>query len=182
MTYHTPKQPSEETLARFRRDFFVRDGELYKYFHNNELRYFKITKKDTHGYLHVQISMDGKMKNFRAHHIIFYLEKGCWPAQQLDHEDRKRTNNNLNNLREVDPSISCINRSMSDRSLPPGVVYVKRAKPYLARFRGKHLGSFSNPYDAWLAYCKAYEDHYGKLPSVPNYLPIKVFNTAELDK
>jgi len=46
-----------------------------------------------------QIRIDGIM--FRAHNLAWLIVNGCWPVNQLDHEDRNPDNNIFTNLREA---------------------------------------------------------------------------------
>lgn len=40
-------------------------------------------------------------KNFKIHHLCWYLHWDIWPSLEIDHEDRNRQNNCIDNLRLV---------------------------------------------------------------------------------
>ena len=73
---------------------------------------FLKTYKDKYGYLKVILYKNGKGKNLKIHRLIalHYIpnpeNKPC-----IDHIDRNKTNNNIDNLRWVTPSENSINRT-----------------------------------------------------------------------
>lgn len=71
---------------------------------------------DHKGYLRIRIS--GKM--YLAHRVAWVMHYGSWPEIDLDHIDRDKRNNRINNLRMVDRSQSCVNRDY-----PPGASGVR---------------------------------------------------------
>lgn len=58
------------------------------------------------GYLRIKI--DGSL--YLAHRVVWAMHYGSWPEIDLDHVDRDRRNNRIDNLRMVDRSQSCVNR------------------------------------------------------------------------
>lgn len=54
--------------------------------------------KDKDGYL----IMKAKGKNFKTHRVAWLLNYGKFPDTELDHINRNRTDNRIENLREVD--------------------------------------------------------------------------------
>lgn len=65
---------------------------------------------DSSGYL--QIGIEGKA--FLAHRLVWLYHHGYWPENQVDHIDRDKLNNMIDNLREV--SQSCNLRNTGNRS------------------------------------------------------------------
>ena len=51
---------------------------------------------DKDGYLIIKV----KGKQFKAHRIVWLLNKGNFPKNELDHKNRNRTDNRIENLRE----------------------------------------------------------------------------------
>lgn len=109
-------------------------------------------------------------KTYKAHRVAWMYAYGCWPNGQIDHKDLDRTNNKLQNLREVDPSMNKQNVGVARVDNKCGVLGVSdRGDRFVARLtvRGEcvHLGSFSNAYEAHAAYLEAKVMHHpGHLP------------------
>jgi hypothetical protein len=104
-------------------------------------------------------------KPFMAHHIIWYLEHGVWP-EYLDHKDRDRSNNRLDNLREANPSKNQWNKGIyrNNTSGAKGVYFDKKRqlwRVWVGANRVKHhVGRFKTLEEARAAYCaKAAELH-----------------------
>jgi len=82
---------------------------------------------------------------------------GEWPAFQVDHEDRIRTNNKWNNLRRATDSQNRANSRLysSNTSGVKGVAFLPRSKKWGARIkfegRSKSLGSFESKEEACAA-------------------------------
>ena len=68
----------------------------------------------------------------------------------LDHIDRNRTNDSINNLREVTSSENSYNRTPRKDTYSKciGVTYNKRDKVWQARFGKEHLGIFKTEEEA----------------------------------
>lgn len=94
---------------------------------------------DKDGYLIIKV----KRKQFKAHRIVWLLNYGEFPNGELDHINRDRTDNRIENLREADRKIQHEN---TDRKPNPktGVigVYIDEVtkglkKKYTTRIKGK---------------------------------------------
>lgn len=109
---------------------------------------------------YIAIYLDGH--TYTAHRLAWLYVYGEWPKGEIDHINGDRTNNSINNLRDVLRTINSQNRRCSHASkstgLPLGVTFKRPslAKPYCAAIHknGKkiHLGYFSNIQDAHEAY------------------------------
>lgn len=101
------------------------------------------------GYYQVMINN----KNYRLHRIIWLWQYGYTPTT-LDHIDRDRTNNKIENLREVTVSENNQNKSLSSNNTSgyKGVNWDKREGKWRAKIqlnnKMKHLGYFDNLQDA----------------------------------
>ncbi|WBK39668.1 hypothetical protein [Xanthomonas phage L522] len=51
---------------------------------------------------YIQVGVHGRL--YQAHRLAWLLHHGAWPSQQIDHIDRDRTNNRIDNLRECSNS------------------------------------------------------------------------------
>jgi len=98
------------------------------------------------GYLRTMV--DGK--RYFNHRLVFLFHYGYTPENQVDHIDRNRTNNKINNLREVSNSCNVRNSKQprNNTSGIKGVSWFKRAKKWIAYIEAggsrKHLGRFTD--------------------------------------
>jgi len=142
--------------------------EIYKHFYSDEETgkiYNKITRQSSvidaeigcfdasTGYLVVGFNK----KIYYAHHIVWVLHHKKWPEHQIDHIDRHKTNNKINNLRDVPQAENCKNKSIRSNNTSgiTGVCYVKEIKKWQARINsnGKtvNLGYFTSLFEACCA-------------------------------
>jgi hypothetical protein len=118
----------------------------------------------THGY--VQIRIDGVI--YRAHRLAWLYVLGEWPASDVDHRDRCRSNNRWSNLRLATKSQNQGNTAPwpSNTSGFKGVTWNKKRKRWYAQItiRGvvNYLGSFLDINDAALAYKNAATKYFGE--------------------
>jgi hypothetical protein len=63
---------------------------------------------DAHNYRTITITLEGKRKLIKAHRLRWYMEYGYVPSE-IDHVDRNRSNNSVENLREVTRSQNNMN-------------------------------------------------------------------------
>jgi len=114
------------------------------------------------GYLRVRICGVG----YRVHHIVWWLETGCWPNHQIDHKNLVRSDNRFQNLRAATNGQNNANRPVRrDNTL--GVKGVSRSRGRyraLIRFEGhlKHIGTFDTVEAASEAYWVAAKRFHGE--------------------
>lgn len=91
---------------------------------------------------------------FRKHRVIFAMEHGFWPSDQIDHRDGDRANNRAGNIRDATPTKNQRNRKMSSNNTSgvTGVIWDKPTSKWRAQIklsgRQTHLGYFDNIEDA----------------------------------
>lgn len=118
--------------------------------------------KDTKGRLRTNI----RGRTVAVHHVCWALYYGVWPKDQIDHENRIKTDNNISNLREATNRQNCRNRQNgSNTSGYKGVSLKKVTGKYQARIMvdGKmiSLGYFDDPMLGGHAYNKAAIKYHG---------------------
>lgn len=103
------------------------------------------------GYRVVGVIVDGKQRKLLAHRVLWAMHFGEWPKQQIDHINRVKHDNRIENLRDVPPSVNQQNRAKSVAQPAEGVR--TRGRTFTAYIGGgrrgqKHLGTFSTLNDA----------------------------------
>lgn len=158
MSFHNPKERSEELLAEVRYKWRLNDlGQLVvnnKYPKSGEVgSLFKGSL--SHGYRIVGI----KKRYPQIHHIVWYLHTGEWPKQPIDHIDGDKGNNHPDNLRLTTQkgntrAFRKVNGGASSKWR--GVGWNKRNSHWEGFIRSdgkkKNLGSFTCEKEAALAY------------------------------
>lgn len=109
------------------------------------------------GYLQTTI----KGVQLKVHHIVWFIETGKWPLEQIDHKDKDKSNNRFLNLREGN-SVNQHNRSIRvGKSGLPGAYKVNKKKPWRSTIKingkTKSLGLFNTKEEANAAYMKVKE-------------------------
>lgn len=103
---------------------------------------------------------------YQAHRIAWLFHYGIWPAEELDHKDRDKSNNRILNLREATRvqnacnSAAPISRSSGFR----GVTKHRNGRWQASiKIKGRsiYLGLFNDAEDAHAAYCSAQVKHHG---------------------
>ncbi len=142
-----PLYPGDEVIARLSQ-YHVNTAMGIIYNPAGKL----VGNKDNSGYMRLSITRDGKQISVRRCHIIFWAYYGNWPKKELDHKDRNKCNDRIDNLKEVTHQINMSNRT--PRDLPAGVHFKPRMKtnPYQAVAFGKSLGFFPSTELAAQAY------------------------------
>lgn len=115
------------------------------------------------GYLH------GKIFGLacKAHHAAWAIYHGNWPDGEVDHIDRDKANNSIDNLRIVDRSQNCMNRSghKDSTSKYKGVSYKKSIGKWTSQIQHNkqsiHLGYYNNELDAAEAYDNSMVKYHG---------------------
>ena len=99
-----------------------------------------------------KIRVCGKM--YQEHRIVYLMHHGYMPENEVDHIDRNRSNNKIDNLREVSRSCNARNSGTPANSATgvKGVFFDKSKQKYLSHVKvnGKkrYLGFFDNIVDA----------------------------------
>lgn len=112
--------------------------------------YSKAGSLDSKGYLRIMIGG----KEYRAHRLAWFWMTGRWPAHEIDHKNRVRSDNRWLNLREATAGEQRQNqRERSDANTGfRGVTYLRSKGVWLARIalggRRQHLGIYSTIIDA----------------------------------
>lgn len=105
---------------------------------------------------------DGKRTTVYMHHDLIGKKKGF----HVDHCDGNSLNNQRYNLSHVTPRQNAQNRHTPRSSELPGVAWNKRSRKWQAQIgvngKTKHLGYYTDEYDAYLAYRKAVKEHEGE--------------------
>lgn len=128
------------TQERVRALFVYSEGNLVRktYVCPNAQKGMTVGCIDNFGYLRVRI--DGKY--YRNHRVIFLYFHGYLPENDIDHIDRNRLNNKIENLREVSRSCNHRNRAQYPSvSGVKGIVWDNSREKWLAQIKinKKHI-------------------------------------------
>ena len=110
--------------------------------------------RNSDGYICIQVAG----RSYRAHRLAWLYVCGVWPIKDLDHIDRDRTNNLIENLREATRTENNCNVGLQSNNTTgfKGVSFHKANVKYLARanLNGKsiYLGLFPTAELASAAY------------------------------
>ena len=137
------------------------DGRVYN---KNSNRFLK-PSTNNRGYLTVCLSNNGKHKMMSIHRLIaLYYIPNPENKSYVDHIDRNKQNNNIENLRWVTTRENSSNRTDQAEYIGVG----KNGKKFQADIKidgkNKHLGCYSTPEDASNAYKKALDEINNGLP------------------
>lgn len=102
--------------------------------------------------------------DYLAHHLVWLWHYGEWPKQEIDHINRTRADNRINNLRDVSRYENAINRSASCKLKLLGVTASRNGK-FVARIIKKGdchcLGTFDTAEEAHEAYKAKHAEIHG---------------------
>lgn len=113
---------------------------------------------------HVNLQVDGKM--YAAHQVVYLIHHGYIP-HEIDHENRVKTDNRIENLRPATSSQNKGNIGLlcTNQSGYRGVSLNSRSGKWHAQIKinGKqtYLGRFDTPEQAALRYNEAARQHFG---------------------
>lgn len=108
----------------------------------------------------------------KAHHIVWAMHMGEYPSMQVDHINRNKLDNRIENLRLATPSNNAANCScVKERtSKYLGVSWKEANKAWVAQisknYKRKHLGLFDSEVDAAIAYNKAAVEIHGEFANI----------------
>jgi len=116
--------------------------------------------------------VDGR--RYKVHRLAWLYVYGEWPSDQVDHADRNKANNRINNLRMANNAQNQFNQSMGSRNTSgfKGVSYrPKGRRKWMAQIQidgyKLYLGVFETKEEASAAYQKAAEQMYGQFNPFP---------------
>lgn len=120
--------------------------------------YIRSGKKTGHKTKRGYIVVNANNKQYQAHQIAYFFINGT-VAKQIDHINRIRSDNRIENLRDVKPIQNATNRSRKPRSGVIGVEIIKTKNKtiYRARTNKCQIGCFDNIEDARSAYINHYK-------------------------
>ena len=107
-----------------------------------------------------------KGKSYREHHIVWLIHHGRLPSSEIDHIDRDKTNNKIENLRETNRYVNMHNITKASKNNKVGyrgVGYDKKVNKYHARIQHKGTSTFLGMYDTAKLAHQAYLNHKEKL-------------------
>jgi hypothetical protein len=109
-----------------------------------------------HGYLAVKVY--GEL--FLAHRVAWALHYGAWPSSEIDHVDRNKQNNRIENLRVVDSQTQRRNmpKRADNSSGVAGVCWHDGQQRWHVAVSGRYIGSFRDKVEAVLARKSAIAD------------------------
>jgi len=115
---------------------------------------------DAHGYYHLTFNY----KTYFVHRVVWLLHHGSFPPEELDHLNRTRVDNRIENLRLASRKENSQNSRRSSNSGAEGVHFNKRSKKYRTHIKLNkkqvYLGSFNSPEEAHAAYRAAKIEHH----------------------
>ena len=108
---------------------------------------------------YILISIDGK--RYHAHRLAWLIVTGAWPRGDIDHINGIRTDNRIENLRDVTRSVNMQNLKRAHIDSTTGVLGIlKVGKRYRARlmvnYTAYHIGYFDTA--AYLAAKRQYHE------------------------
>ena len=128
------------------------------------------------GYVGIQLSKDGKIKNLLTHRLVAlaFIEN---PSEKpdVDHIDRNKANNSIDNLRWSTTSENLMNSTKRafTSSIYKGVCFEKRRNLWMARInvnsKSVFLGYFTSEREAAEAYNTAATEHFGEFAKLNDF-------------
>jgi hypothetical protein len=127
--------------------FHYKDGSLFWKVRRKGVSFGNVAgSHDSEGYSRIKV--DGK--HYFAHRLVFLYHFGYMPEHEVDHIDRNRSNNKIENLREASKSCNMRNSTQqnSTTSGVKGLSWHKATQKWVAQIMVngtvKHLGLYSD--------------------------------------
>lgn len=118
----------------------------------------EVGSADSYGYKTVRLNK----KSYKLHRLAWLYTYGCWPSGDLDHINGIRSDNRIENLRDVSRKVNLENQRTAKNNRSTGILGVyfdKRKNVFYSRIsmhnKSIHLGSFLTPELAQAAYLEA---------------------------
>ncbi len=148
------------TQARLRELFFYKQGKLLRKIGvRGSSAFDEIGTKKPKGYMVAVV--DRKM--YRVHHLVWMYHHGHF-VPELDHINRQRDDNRIENLRSCTHSQNLGNARARVHKYK-GVTFCKATQKWRAQLNG-HLGRFDTMEQAALAYNVAAINHFGEFANL----------------
>jgi hypothetical protein len=135
------------TQEQVRELFLYEDGNLFWQVHRSNTRIGSMVGcRSSSGYLHAKI--DNKL--YLVHRLVFLYHFGYLPENDIDHIDKCRMNNKIENLREVSKSCNARNSTQQSQTSSgiKGLSWYKPTEKWLAHIRvnsiSRYLGRYSD--------------------------------------
>jgi hypothetical protein len=110
---------------------------------------------NNNGYLYIGVNN----KSYRAHRLAWLYMTGSWPKDDIDHINGCKTDNRIENLRDVSNRDNQCNKTRHRNGRLPGASWHKRLKRWQARIcinnESNFLGYFDTEFEAHEAYLTA---------------------------
>jgi hypothetical protein len=119
------------------------------------------------GYVNISITIENKQNTFKAHRLIYLWHNGILSGE-IDHKNRNKSDNRIDNLRLASHAKNQMNCGLrkTNSSGFKGVYRAKETKKWIARISYKrkriYLGSFNDRLDAAKAYNEAAIKYFGE--------------------
>ena len=99
-------------------------------------------KPNANGYFYVAY----QKKKYLQHRVIWLWHNGEWPSDQVDHIDRDKANNRIENLRVVTQHENQVNRAAQKNSESGvlGVSWNTFANKWAVYYRKQYIGRYSD--------------------------------------
>lgn len=114
-----------------------------------------VSKPGDLGYLKIRLN-GSRSKAMACHRIVWLLNTGEWPRGEIDHINRNRADNRMENLRDVPKHINASNRP--DAASMTGTTWHPDKRKWKAKIQQNnkciHLGYFNTQIEAHEAYLR----------------------------
>ena len=139
----------------------IRLKELFTYVDGELIRNSTGDRAGTpngHGYIYAFV--DGR--RYALHKLIYCMHHAVWP-EVVDHIDRDKSNNRIENLRAANKSLNEANTGIrkNNSSGYKGVAFHKKAWKWRAYLQCKHIGLYDSPEEAAKEYNRKALEIYG---------------------